>query len=88
MYDDYVAPHFPGASADCDRSAVCLYTCVDHARFIIDELPDNSRVIVASPCSGHGFKHSAGIGEALADIAINGKAAARKFDLSQFAMPT
>src|SRR5262249_44425365 len=37
MYDEYVAPYFPGASADCDRSSVCMYTCVDKARFIIDE---------------------------------------------------
>jgi len=85
MYDEYVASYFPGASPDCDRSSVCMYTCVDKARFIIDELPGNPRVIVASPCSGHGFKHSAAIGEALADLAINGKVAARKFDLSKFA---
>jgi sarcosine oxidase len=87
MHAEFVAPYFPGASPDCDRSAVCLYTCVDHARFIIDELPGNARAIVASPCSGHGFKHSAAIGEALADLAVNGKAAATKFDLSKFAMP-
>jgi sarcosine oxidase len=87
MYDEYVAPYFPGASGDCDRSSVCMYTCVDGARFIIDELPDNPRVIVASPCSGHGFKHSAAIGEALADLAINGKQHATKFDLSRFGMP-
>jgi sarcosine oxidase len=88
MYDEYVAPYFPGASPDCDRSAVCMYTCVDKARFVIDELPNDPRVIVASPCSGHGFKHSAAIGEALADLAINSKASARKFDLSNFTMPT
>ena len=87
MYDEFVAPYFPGASPDCDRSAVCMYTCVDKARFIIDELPGDPRVIVASPCSGHGFKHSAAIGEALADLAINGKQDARKFDLSEFTMP-
>ena len=88
MYEEYVAPYFPGASRECDRSAVCMYTCVDKARFIIDELPGQSRIIVASPCSGHGFKHSAAIGEALADLAMNGKAAAKKFDLSKFGMPT
>jgi len=87
MYDEYVAPYFPGAAPDCDRSAVCMYTCVDKARFIIDELPGNPRVIVASPCSGHGFKHSAAIGEALADVAMNGKRNANKFDLSNFEMP-
>ena len=85
MYDEFVAPYFPGASADCDRSSVCMYTCVDKARFIIDEIPGNPRIIVASPCSGHGFKHSAAIGEALADVAINEKARAKKFDLSNFA---
>ena len=42
MYDEFVAPYFPGASPDCDRSAVCMYTCVDKARFIIDELPGRS----------------------------------------------
>jgi len=88
MYEEYVAPYFPGASPECDRSSVCMYTCVDRARFIIDELPGDPRVIVASPCSGHGFKHSAAIGEALADLAINGKLAAKKFDLSNFAMPS
>jgi sarcosine oxidase len=87
MHAEYVAPYFPGASSDCDRSAVCLYTCVDQARFIIDELPGDARVIVASPCSGHGFKHSAAIGEALADLAINGKSGAKRYDLSKFAMP-
>jgi sarcosine oxidase len=87
MYEEYVAPYFLGASPDWDRSSVCMYTCVDKARFIIDELPGDPRVIVASPCSGHGFKHSAAIGEALADLAINGKAAANKFDLSKFGMP-
>jgi len=88
MYDEFVAPYFPGASSDCDRSAVCMYTCVDKARFIIDELPGHPRLIVASPCSGHGFKHSAAIGEALTDLAINGKTNARKFDLSKFGMLT
>jgi sarcosine oxidase len=87
MYDEYVVPYFPGASPDCDRSSVCMYTCVDNARFIIDELPGEPRIIIASPCSGHGFKHSAAIGEALADVAINGKARAKKFDLSNFGMP-
>lgn len=87
MHAEYVAPYFPGASSDCDRSAVCMYTCVDKARFIIDELPGNPRVIVASPCSGHGFKHSAAIGEALADVAMNGRPGATKFDLSKFGMP-
>jgi sarcosine oxidase len=38
----------------------------------VPALPGAERVIVASPCSGHGFKHSAAIGEALAELVIDG----------------
>jgi sarcosine oxidase len=70
MYETYVGPYFPGLSPTCVKHKVCLYTQVDRARFIIDRHPDADRVIVASPCSGHGFKHSAGIGELLAQMAL------------------
>lgn len=70
MYETYVEPFFPGLSPVCVRSKVCLYTWVDKARFIIDRHPEHDRVIVASPCSGHGFKHSAGVGELLAQMAL------------------
>ena len=70
MYETYVGPYFPGLSPICVKYKVCLYTQVDRARFIIDRHPDADRVIVASPCSGHGFKHSAGIGELLAQMAL------------------
>ena len=39
--------------------------------------------MIASPCSGHGFKHSAAIGEALAEQVIDGKS---KIDISSFSM--
>lgn len=83
MHATYVKPFFPGLSATCVRTAVCLYTCVERARFIIDVHPASRRVIVASPCSGHGFKHSAAIGEALSQLAIDGNT---RFDLSRFGM--
>jgi sarcosine oxidase len=66
VWRDYVAPFFPGVTAECTKSAVCLYTCTEDTRFIIDTLPGHDNIIVASPCSGHGFKHSAAIGEAIA----------------------
>ena len=65
VHRDYVAPFFPGVSDVCAKSAVCLYTCTDDTRFIVDALPGHDNVVVASPCSGHGFKHSAAIGEAI-----------------------
>ena len=82
MFETYVAPYFPGLSAVCIRHKVCLYTWVDGARFIIDRHPDFQRVIVASPCSGHGFKHSAGIGELLAQMALDGKKPDARFSFA------
>lgn len=70
MYETYVGPFFPGLSPVCLKHKICLYTWVDGARFIIDRHPEHDRIIIASPCSGHGFKHSAGIGELLAQMAL------------------
>jgi sarcosine oxidase len=84
MHANYVEPFFPGLGPGCVKTAVCLYTCVDRARFIIDHHPASRRVVVASPCSGHGFKHSAAIGEALSQLAIDGKS---RFDLGGFGLP-
>jgi sarcosine oxidase len=70
MFRTYVGPFFPGLDETCVKTKVCLYTCVPKARFIIDHHPEMKNVIVASPCSGHGFKHSAAIGETLAQMAL------------------
>jgi len=80
MYD-YIVPYLPGFSDRCVKTAVCLYTVTPDAEFVIDTHPDMPRVIIASPCSGHGFKHSAAIGEALSEIVIGGKP---RLDLSAF----
>jgi sarcosine oxidase len=72
-YDTLVAANLPGLSANCVRSVSCLYTMTPDGHFIIDRHPEMPSVIIASPCSGHGFKHSAAIGEALAEIALEGR---------------
>jgi sarcosine oxidase len=73
MYRNYVQPYLPALRARSIRTATCLYTVTPDAGFVIDHHPDSERVIVASPCSGHGFKHSPAIGEIVADMAM-GKA--------------
>jgi sarcosine oxidase len=65
----------------CVRAAACLYTVTPDFGFVIDTHPESERVIIASPCSGHGFKHSAALGEALADLALG---QAPRFDLAPF----
>jgi len=82
MHAKYVAPHFPHLSARCVRAVTCLYTVTPDFAFVVDRHPESERVIVASPCSGHGFKHSAALGEALAGLIVEGQSG---FDLGPFA---
>jgi sarcosine oxidase len=83
MYDGHVGPFFPALRRKCVKAVVCLYTVTPDAEFVIDFHPDSERIIIASPCSGHGFKHSAAIGEALSELALAGKS---HFDLSAFGL--
>ncbi len=81
MYQNFVAPCFPAVGPRCLRTATCLYTVTPDFGFVIDRHPASDRVIIASPCSGHGFKHSAAIGEALAELVLDGKS---RHDLGPF----
>ena len=72
MHRNLIAPFLPHLPANCLRSSTCLYTVTADFGFVIDYHPRNERVIVASCCSGHGFKHSAAIGEVLAELALTG----------------
>jgi len=81
MVASFIRPNFPALTGRCTKAKVCLYTVTPDFQFVIDRHPAMERVIVASPCSGHGFKHSAAIGEALADMATGREPA---FDLSAF----
>lgn len=81
IYEKYVENRIKGVLRKTIKTATCLYTNLPKAKFLIDYLPENKRIIVASPCSGHGFKHSAAIGEILAELALEGKS---KIDISAF----
>lgn len=61
-----IIDRFNGIEKKVLKSKVCIYTVTDDANFVVDELPDFPEVMVASACSGHGFKHSAALGEAIA----------------------
>jgi sarcosine oxidase len=84
MHTDHVAGRLRGVSGRCLRSSACLYTYNPHppGRFVIDRHPRIEGVTIVSACSGHGFKHSAAIGEALAEQLLEGSSG---LDLSPFA---
>jgi len=83
MYDDYVRPYIAGASNRCLRAMTCLYTVTPDFGFVIDSYPGAERVVIVSACSGHGFKHSPAIGEAIADLLQHGSTA---LDLGAFSL--
>jgi sarcosine oxidase len=70
MYSEYIARRFPDISNRCLRTATCLYTVTPDAKFIIDCADTNRDILFASACSGHGFKHSPAVGEAIAQLAL------------------
>jgi sarcosine oxidase len=59
----------------------CLYTNTPDGHFAIGIHPGAPRVIIASPCSGHGFKFAPAIGELLAGLVLG---EAPRFDLEPF----
>ena len=71
----------PAAAGPLRASAVCLYTNTPDEHFILDRHPRHPQVLLASPCSGHGFKFSSAIGELAATI-LRGQEPA--LDLSLF----
>lgn len=83
IYDKYLKDFIPGLSDKCLRSATCMYTMTPDSQFVIDTLPEHKQIIIASPCSGHGFKHSAAIGQVLCELALDGETT---FDISAFSL--
>ena len=83
MYRDLVLTNIAGVTPRLVKSAVCAYTVTPDSHFIIDEHPRLANVMVVSACSGHGFKHSAAIGEALAQRLMDGRS---EIDLSAFSL--
>jgi sarcosine oxidase len=76
-----IADHVPAANGPLVGAKTCLYTMTPDGDFILDRLPACPQIVVASPCSGHGFKFAPLIGEILADLATAG---ATTHDISRF----
>ena len=78
-----IAEHIPAANGRLLKAETCLYTMTSDGDFIIDRLPGAPQIVIASPCSGHGFKFAPAVGEILADLATSG---ATRHDISRFAL--
>jgi sarcosine oxidase len=86
MYRGYIEGRLPALSNRCEAAVVCLYTTTPDANFVIDFYPGSDRILIASPCSGHGFKHSAAVGEVVSELILDGrsKIAIESFSVDRF----
>jgi sarcosine oxidase len=71
----------PAADGPLTAAKTCLYTMTPDHDFIVDRMPDAPNIVVASACSGHGFKFAPVLGEVLADLATKGET---QHDISRF----
>jgi sarcosine oxidase len=65
-----IGRYIPAAAGPVVKTSVCLYTRSPDEHFVVGLHPQAPQIVVASPCSGHGFKFASVMGEILADLAI------------------
>ncbi|MBF2072640.1 MAG: N-methyl-L-tryptophan oxidase [Synechococcales cyanobacterium C42_A2020_086] len=68
----YIDIYIPTLNGILLNTATCMYTNTPDTQFVIGLHPIYPQVVIASPCSGHGFKFASVVGEILADLALSG----------------
>ena len=61
--------YFPRGTGPTMALRACMFTNTPDEHFILDHHPAHRQVVLASPCSGHGYKFCSVVGEVLADLA-------------------
>jgi monomeric sarcosine oxidase len=65
---EWVSRTYPDADPDPVAAETCMYTTTADEHFILER---RGRVVIGSPCSGHGFKFAPAIGQRLARMALD-----------------
>ena len=78
---ELLAPLLPGLGRKVLRSVPCTYTLTPDEHYVVGRHPGYDRVLVGCGFSGHGFKLTPVVGEALAQLALEGSTA---YDISLF----
>jgi len=66
----HLATAVPGVGETPTRAVGGVYARTPDGQFVIGRPGRNPRLVVAGGCNSHGFKHSTGIGEVVADLAL------------------
>jgi sarcosine oxidase len=65
---EWVARTYPDADPEPVVAETCMYTTTPDEHFILER---QGRVVIGSPCSGHGFKFAPAVGARLARMALD-----------------
>jgi sarcosine oxidase len=78
-----VVKSYLGIDPVFNYATTCMYTNTPDNDFILDYHPANENIIIASPCSGHGFKFASVNGKILSDMALENK---QELNISMFSI--
>ena len=78
---DFLAHRIPALGPEVCRAVPCMYTTTPDEHFVLGYPRGEEKVVICSPCSGHGFKFVPVIGEVVADLVTSGST---RFDISLF----
>jgi glycine/D-amino acid oxidase-like deaminating enzyme len=70
---EFVGEFMPELKLPPLHHAVCMYTKSPDCHFCIDTHPNWPNVVIGAGFSGHGFKFTTVLGQAMADLALAGK---------------
>jgi monomeric sarcosine oxidase len=73
--EEFLQAHLMGVFTQPTDHTVCLYTMSPDEHFIVDRHPRHAHVVFAAGLSGHGFKFTPVLGQALAELVLDGKTA-------------
>ena len=76
-----LARYVPAAAGPVRSLKSCIYSNTPDQDFMLGPHAVYPQIVLASPCSGHGFKFASVIGEILADLALRGMT---PHDISRF----
>jgi sarcosine oxidase len=69
----YATDILPGVTGEILETTSCRYTMTPDEDFIIDRHHEYPQVVIASACSGHGFKFAPVVGQIVADLVTAGE---------------
>jgi sarcosine oxidase len=79
--------YFPEGTGPTMALRACLFTNTPDEHFILDQHPDHTQVVLASPCSGHGYKFCSVVGEILAELATGDGTTRHEIDFLRLQRP-